>query len=143
MEKDASRHRTPHFMCGSLREDESGITVFTPAPNIPLNLKKPVKDGGEALATLPDQDKRTNANNKVSDTDNKILRKFAQINSLLPLTSFSVFNIIKFSLLLQLYVMAMIQVWDLKMTRHWHLSLAKADKSQRRIVRKRLQRINH
>ena len=46
MEKDPSRHRAPHFGCGSLSEDESAIIVGTPLPDTPLPLKKPVNDGG-------------------------------------------------------------------------------------------------
>lgn len=46
MEKDPSRHRAPHFGCGSLSEDESAIIVGTPLPYTPLPLKKPVNDVG-------------------------------------------------------------------------------------------------
>uniref|UniRef100_A0A6N2LWL1 Uncharacterized protein n=1 Tax=Salix viminalis TaxID=40686 RepID=A0A6N2LWL1_SALVM len=46
VEKDPSRHRAPHFGCGSLSEDESTIIVGTPLPYTPLPLKKPVNDVG-------------------------------------------------------------------------------------------------
>lgn len=46
MEKDLSKHKGPHFACGSLSEDESAIVVSTPLPNVPVPLKKPVNDSG-------------------------------------------------------------------------------------------------
>ncbi|KAJ6725390.1 RNA polymerase III TRANSCRIPTION INITIATION FACTOR COMPLEX SUBUNIT [Salix purpurea] len=46
VEKDPSRHRAPHFGCGSLSEDESAIIVGTPLPYTPLPLKKLVNDVG-------------------------------------------------------------------------------------------------
>uniref|UniRef100_A0A6N2M7U9 Uncharacterized protein n=1 Tax=Salix viminalis TaxID=40686 RepID=A0A6N2M7U9_SALVM len=46
VEKDSSRHRAPHFGCGSLSEDESAIIVGTPLPYTHLPLKKPVNDVG-------------------------------------------------------------------------------------------------
>ncbi|KAJ6351838.1 hypothetical protein OIU78_007682 [Salix suchowensis] len=49
VEKDPSRHRAPHFGCGSLSEDESAIIVGTPLPYTPLPLKKPVNDAGNNL----------------------------------------------------------------------------------------------
>ncbi|KAJ6380780.1 hypothetical protein OIU77_029640 [Salix suchowensis] len=44
VEKDLSKHKGPHFACGSLSEDESAIVVSTPLPNVPVPLKKPVND---------------------------------------------------------------------------------------------------
>ena len=46
MEKDPSKHRAPHFACGSLSEDESAIVVGTPLPDGPLPLKRLVNDVG-------------------------------------------------------------------------------------------------
>lgn len=36
-----------HFLCGSVTEDESAITVNTPLDNTPVPLKKTVHDAGE------------------------------------------------------------------------------------------------
>jgi len=46
VEKDPSKHRAPHFACGSLSEDESAIVVGTPLPDGPLPLKRLVNDVG-------------------------------------------------------------------------------------------------
>jgi general transcription factor 3C polypeptide 2 len=40
VEKDHLRNRTPHFLCGSLTEEESTIAINTPVPNTPFPLKK-------------------------------------------------------------------------------------------------------
>lgn len=47
VEKDHSRNRPMHFLCGSVTEDESAITVNTPLDNTPVPLKKTVHDAGE------------------------------------------------------------------------------------------------
>ncbi|CAN0914960.1 General transcription factor 3C polypeptide 2 [Linum grandiflorum] len=42
VEKDPSRNRVPHFVCGSVTEDASGLVINTPLPNT-LTSKKPPK----------------------------------------------------------------------------------------------------
>lgn len=39
--RDPLRHRAPHFLCGSLIEEDSTLTMYTPLPDIPLLTKKP------------------------------------------------------------------------------------------------------
>ncbi|KAK1404734.1 putative general transcription factor 3C polypeptide 2-like [Heracleum sosnowskyi] len=39
--RDPLRHRAPHFLCGSLTEEDSTLTMYTPLPEIPLLMKKP------------------------------------------------------------------------------------------------------
>ncbi|KAI5580886.1 hypothetical protein BDE02_08G183100 [Populus trichocarpa] len=62
VEKDPSRHRAPHFGCGSLSEDESAIIVGTPLPDTPLPLKKPVNDVGNN----PKSKQRLSVSNKAA-----------------------------------------------------------------------------
>lgn len=52
MDKDFSRNRAPHFVCGSLTEEESAIVVNTPLPDIPLTLKKQTNDYGEGPRSM-------------------------------------------------------------------------------------------
>ncbi|GKU98344.1 hypothetical protein SLEP1_g11358 [Rubroshorea leprosula] len=47
-----SRNRAPHFLCGSLTEEGSTITVNTPLPNVPLPFKKSISDSGESPKSL-------------------------------------------------------------------------------------------
>lgn len=61
MEKDPHRNREPHYLCGSVAEEESTLTVFSPLPDVPFgdtprskrgyisnsNQKKRVKDEKE------------------------------------------------------------------------------------------------
>ncbi|KAL3582867.1 hypothetical protein D5086_017199 [Populus alba] len=62
VEKDPSRHRAPHFGCGSLSEDESAIIVGTPLPDTPLPLKKPINDVGNN----PKSKQRLSVSNKAA-----------------------------------------------------------------------------
>lgn len=39
-DKENSRHRTPHYVCEYLTEEESIITFRSPPPNVPIPLKK-------------------------------------------------------------------------------------------------------
>ncbi|KAJ8899567.1 hypothetical protein K2173_018541 [Erythroxylum novogranatense] len=80
VEKDPSRNKAPHFVCGSLSEEESVITINTPLPGIPLTLKKQVSDVGENPRSLrsflsePSQCKRTtNSKAKAQDADSQQL----------------------------------------------------------------------
>ncbi|KAL8132039.1 hypothetical protein AgCh_007796 [Apium graveolens] len=41
MGRDPLRHRAPHFLCGSLVEEDSTLTMYTPLPDNPLLMKKP------------------------------------------------------------------------------------------------------
>ncbi|KAJ0083338.1 hypothetical protein Patl1_30049 [Pistacia atlantica] len=81
VEKDPARYRAPHFMCGSLTEDESAITVNTPLPDTPITLKKPANECGErsmrSLAADLNAVKRANDKKKKtgSNSDNQTLGK--------------------------------------------------------------------
>ncbi|XP_059306074.1 uncharacterized protein LOC132057474 isoform X1 [Lycium ferocissimum] len=53
MVSDAMRNRTPHFLCGSFSEAESGITVVTPVPNIPFRMIYSGKQWRDAIPRSP------------------------------------------------------------------------------------------
>ncbi|KAE8098519.1 hypothetical protein FH972_016576 [Carpinus fangiana] len=55
VEKDHSRNRTPHFLCGSLTEEESTestIAINTPVPNTPFPLKKSLNKSVDTSVSL-------------------------------------------------------------------------------------------
>ncbi|OMO89342.1 hypothetical protein CCACVL1_07901 [Corchorus capsularis] len=52
VDKDFSRNRAPHFLCGSLTEEESAIIINTPLPDIPLTMKKSTGDYGEGPRSM-------------------------------------------------------------------------------------------
>ncbi|KAK2978877.1 hypothetical protein RJ640_030926 [Escallonia rubra] len=52
VEKDPLRNRAPHFLCGSLTEEESALTVTSPLPNIPFPMKKSLNEWGNAPRTI-------------------------------------------------------------------------------------------
>ena len=52
MEKDPLRNRAPHFLCGSLTEEESTITINTPLPDTPFPLKKSLNEWSNAPRTI-------------------------------------------------------------------------------------------
>ncbi|KAF3972575.1 hypothetical protein CMV_003925 [Castanea mollissima] len=52
VDKDPSRNRTPHFLCGSLTEEESLITINTPVPNTPFPLKKSMNKSGDTPLSM-------------------------------------------------------------------------------------------
>ncbi|EEF28835.1 DNA binding protein, putative [Ricinus communis] len=79
VEKSPSRHRTPHFMVGSLSKDEAAITVNIPLPDTPLTLKKPVNTVGDNPRSMrslleSNQTKRANINKaNALAADNQLL----------------------------------------------------------------------
>ncbi|KAA8516698.1 hypothetical protein F0562_016796 [Nyssa sinensis] len=52
VEKDPLRNRAPHFLCGSLTEEESVLTLITPLPNIPFPMKKSLNEWCNAPRTI-------------------------------------------------------------------------------------------
>ncbi|KAG2686544.1 hypothetical protein I3760_09G010400 [Carya illinoinensis] len=52
VDKDHSRNRTPHFLCGSLTKEESAITINTPVPNSPFPLKKSLNKSGDTPVSM-------------------------------------------------------------------------------------------
>ncbi|XP_035544457.1 uncharacterized protein LOC108983424 isoform X5 [Juglans regia] len=52
VDKDHSRNRTPHFLCGSLTEEESAITINTPVPNSLFPLKKSLNKSGDTPVSM-------------------------------------------------------------------------------------------
>ncbi|XP_059455967.1 uncharacterized protein LOC132186151 [Corylus avellana] len=52
VEKDHTRNRTPHFLCGSLTEEESTIAIKTPVPNTPFPLKKSLNKSVDTSVSL-------------------------------------------------------------------------------------------
>uniref|UniRef100_A0A7N0UA81 Uncharacterized protein n=1 Tax=Kalanchoe fedtschenkoi TaxID=63787 RepID=A0A7N0UA81_KALFE len=53
VEKDHSRNRTPHYLFGSVSENDSVLTVNTPPLNTPVQLKKP-NAGPQSMRALLD-----------------------------------------------------------------------------------------
>ncbi|CAN4121359.1 unnamed protein product [Withania somnifera] len=49
MYNDPLRTRTPHFLCGSFSEDESGIRIVTPVPNTPFRMLYSGKQWRDAI----------------------------------------------------------------------------------------------
>ncbi|GAV66087.1 hypothetical protein CFOL_v3_09597 [Cephalotus follicularis] len=52
VEKDPSRNRAPHFMCGALSAEESAVTVKTPLPHTPVALKKSINGCGDSSRSM-------------------------------------------------------------------------------------------
>uniref|UniRef100_A0A5B7BSE2 Putative DNA binding protein isoform 1 n=1 Tax=Davidia involucrata TaxID=16924 RepID=A0A5B7BSE2_DAVIN len=52
VEKDPLRNRAPHFLCGSLTEEESALTLITPLPDIPFPMKKSLNEWCNAPRTI-------------------------------------------------------------------------------------------
>ncbi|XVF21369.1 hypothetical protein REPUB_Repub12eG0084500 [Reevesia pubescens] len=77
VEKHFSRHRAPHFLCGSMTEEESAVIVNTPLPDNLLTFKKPSNDYGEgprsmrAFLTESNQGKNANDRKAKVPTSNK------------------------------------------------------------------------
>ncbi|KAI3896970.1 hypothetical protein MKW92_049290 [Papaver armeniacum] len=44
--KDPSRNKAPHFLCGSLTDEDASVTVNTPLPGLPFPLKKSLNEWG-------------------------------------------------------------------------------------------------
>lgn len=44
VEKDPRRNRAPHFLCGSLIEEDSKLIVFTPLPDNPFPMRKSLNE---------------------------------------------------------------------------------------------------
>lgn len=48
VEKDPLRNREPHYLCGAVTMEESGLlTVLSPLPNVPFRMKKSSKEWGD------------------------------------------------------------------------------------------------
>ncbi|XP_038699788.1 uncharacterized protein LOC119997075 isoform X2 [Tripterygium wilfordii] len=54
VEKDFSRNRAPHFVCGSLCVDESALVVCSSLADTALTLKKPTNDSAETPRSMRD-----------------------------------------------------------------------------------------
>lgn len=52
VEKDPLRNRAPHFLCGSLTEEESTLTMYTPFPDVPFPMKKSLNEWANAPRTI-------------------------------------------------------------------------------------------
>ncbi|PSS23600.1 General transcription factor 3C polypeptide like [Actinidia chinensis var. chinensis] len=52
VEKDPLRNRAPHFLCGSVTEEESTITINTPLPDTPFPMKKSLNEWSNAPRTI-------------------------------------------------------------------------------------------
>lgn len=52
VEKDPLRNRAPHFLCGSLTEEESTLTINTPLPDTPYPMKKSLNEWTNAPRTM-------------------------------------------------------------------------------------------
>ncbi|KVI07947.1 uncharacterized protein LOC112515196 isoform X2 [Cynara cardunculus var. scolymus] len=64
VEKDPSRNREPHYLCGAMSMEESGLTILSPLPDVPFLMKKSSKEWGDTPRTrrgyrsLSNQEKR-------------------------------------------------------------------------------------
>ncbi|KAI3831069.1 hypothetical protein MKX03_036082 [Papaver bracteatum] len=47
VDKDPSRNKAPHFLCGSLTDEDSAVAVNTPFPGLPFPLKKSLNEWGD------------------------------------------------------------------------------------------------
>ncbi|TXG58302.1 hypothetical protein EZV62_016131 [Acer yangbiense] len=74
VEKSLSRYREPHFLCGSLTEDKSAITVNTPLLYTPVTLKKPGTEGEKSMRGLMAESNSAKSvkENKGKNLDNQI-----------------------------------------------------------------------
>ncbi|KAM7254662.1 hypothetical protein ACFE04_019903 [Oxalis oulophora] len=52
VEKDFSRNKAQHYICGAFSEEDSTVIVKTPLPNNPVALKKPVNLFGDSCRSL-------------------------------------------------------------------------------------------
>lgn len=52
VEKDPHRNRAPHFLCGSLSEEDSAVIVASPLPNTPFPMKKSLNEWANAPRTI-------------------------------------------------------------------------------------------
>lgn len=52
VEKDPLRNRVPHFLCGSITEEDSTLTMYTPLPDIPFPMKKSLNEWATAPRTI-------------------------------------------------------------------------------------------
>uniref|UniRef100_A0A2N9GY86 Uncharacterized protein n=1 Tax=Fagus sylvatica TaxID=28930 RepID=A0A2N9GY86_FAGSY len=67
VDKDHSRNRTPHFLCGSLTEEESAITINTPLPNTPCPLKKSLNKSGDTPLSMREFSSETQQMKRAKD----------------------------------------------------------------------------
>ncbi|GAB4856427.1 hypothetical protein Ancab_014345 [Ancistrocladus abbreviatus] len=51
-ETDPVRNRAPHFLCGSLTDDGSAVTVITPSSNSPYPMKRSANEWGNIPTTM-------------------------------------------------------------------------------------------
>ncbi|KAL5546828.1 hypothetical protein UlMin_006515 [Ulmus minor] len=54
VDKDPSKNRAPHFLCGSLTQEESSVTINTPRPNSLFPMKKAPNKGGDNPIAMRD-----------------------------------------------------------------------------------------
>ncbi|GMH26343.1 hypothetical protein Nepgr_028186 [Nepenthes gracilis] len=52
VEKDPFRNRAPHFLCGSVVDEGSAVTVSTPLPNTPYPMKKSANEWGNTPRSM-------------------------------------------------------------------------------------------
>ncbi|KAL3536134.1 hypothetical protein ACH5RR_004595 [Cinchona calisaya] len=79
VDRDPLRNRAPHFLCGSLTEEDSILTLFSPLPNTPFPMKKSLHEWAEAPRTIrgyntvSNQEKRAKEKKKVQTSDGEHL----------------------------------------------------------------------
>ncbi|KAK9127703.1 hypothetical protein Syun_016500 [Stephania yunnanensis] len=52
VEKDSSRYRASHFVCGSVMEEDTTLVVNSPLPNVPFPMKKSINEYGDTPRTI-------------------------------------------------------------------------------------------
>jgi hypothetical protein len=87
VDKDHLRNRTPHFLCGSLTEEESTVAINTPVPNTPFPLKKSLNKSVDTSVSLREFSLGSRQVKKASDkmakspsTDAQTVGKFWQLH---------------------------------------------------------------
>lgn len=139
-------------MVGSLSKDESSITVNTPLLDSPLNLRKPfsVGDNPRTMRSLLEFNQTKRANDKKAKApaaENQPLGKAGNFISIFVFPSSHSMSISfehkVLSNLWQLYVVAMIQVRNLDLMKHWLLSKTELNQNPKMPVLKWPERIWH
>ncbi|KAI3683867.1 hypothetical protein L1987_84382 [Smallanthus sonchifolius] len=71
VEKDPLRNRVPHYLCGSLTEEDSSLTVLSPLPYIPIPMKKSSTEYGDTPKSSRGVKSRLNQEKRANDQISK------------------------------------------------------------------------
>ncbi|KAL8204972.1 hypothetical protein R6Q57_010595 [Mikania cordata] len=71
VEKDPHRNREPHYLCGSITEEDSCLTVLSPLPNIPIPMKISSTEWGDTPKTSRGVKSRSNQEKRAKEQISK------------------------------------------------------------------------